>query len=85
MLSRVIGEKERIVTSMTFLWTQINSCTQIITDGMSGHDPEWIGWLRLVYAETEAFSYFPLGLLYRGHKINLTLCDQYKNSETHVL
>ena len=34
----------------------------MITDGVSGHDPERIVWFRLVFAKQEAFSYFPIGL-----------------------
>ena len=34
--------------SMTSPWPPIISCTWIITDGVSGHDPERIGWFRSV-------------------------------------
>ena len=68
MLSRHIGEK-RFVTSFDLIWPQVTSpwppivsYTRIITDRVSGHDPERIGWFRLVYAEREAFSYFFTGL-----------------------
>ena len=36
----------------------------IITDGVSGHDSERIGWFRLVFAKLETFPYFPIGLWY---------------------
>ena len=50
------------LTSGDLSVTPIVSCTQICTDGASGHDPERIGWFWLVYVKREAFSYFPLGL-----------------------
>ena len=39
---RVIGEK-RIVTSDDLPVTPIIGCIRIITDGLSGHDPEKLG------------------------------------------
>ena len=44
---------------MTFPWPPIISCTRIITDGVSGHDPERIGWFRLVYAKEKHFHISP--------------------------
>ena len=63
ILLRLIGKK-LIVTSFDFRppWPPIVSCTRICTDGVSGNDPERIGWFRLVYAKRETFSYFPTGL-----------------------
>ena len=51
-----------IWTQVTSSWPQIVGCTQICTDGVSGHDTERIGWFRSVYAKREAFSCFPIGL-----------------------
>ena len=51
-----------LVTSVELPMTPIISCTRIITNGLSGHDPEIIGWFWLVYAKREAFSYFPIDL-----------------------
>ena len=50
------------LTSDDFLVTPIISCTCTITDGLSGHDPERIGWFRLICAKREAFSHFPVAL-----------------------
>ena len=50
------------LTSGDLPWHPIVSCTQIITDGVSGHAPERIGWLRSVYVKKEAFLYFSIGL-----------------------
>ena len=58
ILSRVIGET-RIVTSEHLPVTPNISCTRIIADGVSGHDPQIIKWFRLVYEKREAFSHFP--------------------------
>ena len=45
-----------ILPQVTFPWLVIISCTEIITDGVNGHDPEMIGWFRLVYAKREAIG-----------------------------
>ena len=47
---------------VTSPWPPIISCVLIITDGVSVHDSERIGWFRLVYVKREAFSYFLIGL-----------------------
>ena len=57
-----------IVASFDLLVTPIVSCTRIYTDGVSGHDPNRIGWFRSVYEKREAFSHFPIGLKWGGHE-----------------
>ena len=52
----------RHLTSGDLPWLPIVSYTQICTDGLSGHDPEKIGWFRSVYGKGEGFSNFPIGL-----------------------
>ena len=39
-------------------------CIRIITNGVSSHDPERIGWFRLVHGKREAVSCVPIGLQY---------------------
>ena len=71
---------------LTFPWPPIISCIRIIPDGVSGLDPERIGWFRLVYAKWEAFSYFPIGLpIIGGHEVDLILGHQNKSSDTNIL
>ena len=47
---------------LTIPWPPIIGCTRIITIGVSGHNPERIGWFRSVCAKREAFSYFLIDL-----------------------
>ena len=62
------------------------SCSRIITDGASGHDPERIEWFRLVYVKREAFSCFPIGLLkWGGHEIDLALGHQDKKRDMYFI
>ena len=39
----------------------------------------------MVLSKTDAFQFSPVDLKWRGHKIDLTLGDRYKNSEIYVL
>ena len=50
---------DRIWPPVTSPWSPIVSWTEIITAGVSGRDPEIIGWFRSVYAKREPFSYSP--------------------------
>ena len=51
---------------MTFPWHSINSCTRIITDGMSDHDSEIGAWFRIVYEERWIIFIFSHRLITRG-------------------